>query len=62
MKVNDSSSGTSSSNKEDNEGNSLQDCKPQVQRKPSISRPTREAAKKVQSYKELNLVVKMRRE
>ncbi|XP_024990466.1 SHUGOSHIN 1 [Cynara cardunculus var. scolymus] len=47
-----------SSNKE---GKSLEDYKPQEQRKTSLSRPLREAAKKVQSYKEINVNVKMRR-
>ncbi|KAK9064068.1 hypothetical protein SSX86_017940 [Deinandra increscens subsp. villosa] len=67
MKVNDSivgrSSSSSSSKQEDKEGDSFQDHnKPQEHRKTSLSRPVREAAKKVQSYKEVNLVVKMRRE
>ncbi|KAJ9553647.1 hypothetical protein OSB04_017692 [Centaurea solstitialis] len=43
------------------EGDSLEDYKPQEQRKTSFSRPLREAAKKVQSYKEININVKMRR-
>lgn len=47
--------------KEDKEVDFLQECKPQEQKK-SLSRPIREAAKKVQSYKEINLNVKMRRE
>ncbi|PWA69358.1 hypothetical protein CTI12_AA298840 [Artemisia annua] len=52
---------TSRTKKEDKEVDYLQDFKPQ-ERKTSLSRPVREAAKKVQSYKEINLNVKMRRE
>ncbi|KAL8257762.1 hypothetical protein R6Q59_029803 [Mikania micrantha] len=68
MKANDSntnasSPSSSSSKKEDAEGDSFQDYnKHQEHRKTLLSRPVREAAKKVQSYKEVNLVVKMRRE
>ncbi|KAJ0764112.1 putative shugoshin [Helianthus annuus] len=69
LKADDSSAGTSSSSSssssktEDKEGDSFQDNnKPCEHRKTSLSRPVREAAKKVQSYKEINLVVKMRRE
>ncbi|KAL9998910.1 putative shugoshin [Helianthus debilis subsp. tardiflorus] len=67
LKADDSSAGTSSSSSssktEDKEGDSFQENnKPQEHRKTSLSRPVREAAKKVQSYKEINLVVKMRRE
>ncbi|KAI3734695.1 hypothetical protein L6452_14170 [Arctium lappa] len=43
------------------EGDSVEDYKPQEQRKTSLSRPLRETAKKVQSYKEININVKMRR-
>nr|XP_043612738.1 SHUGOSHIN 2-like [Erigeron canadensis] len=60
--VNHLNSVPSSSKKEVTEGDSLEDNKPQELRKPSFSRPVREARRKVQSYKEVNLVVKMRRE
>ncbi|KAI3817617.1 hypothetical protein L1987_11413 [Smallanthus sonchifolius] len=66
VKVNDSNAGTSSSSSskmEDKEGESFQDFNnPQEHKRTSLSRPVREAAKKVQSYKEVNLIVKMRRE
>ncbi|GJT78516.1 glutathione synthetase, chloroplastic [Tanacetum coccineum] len=54
MKLNDSE-------KKDKKVDNLQDCKPQ-ERKTSLLRPVREAAKKTQSYKEINLNVKIRRE
>ncbi|KAI3730977.1 hypothetical protein L1987_62159 [Smallanthus sonchifolius] len=65
VKVNDSNGGTSSSSSkmEDKEGDYFQDYnKPKEHKRTSLSRPVREAAKKVQSYKEVNLIVKMRRE
>ncbi|KAL8218280.1 hypothetical protein R6Q57_021653 [Mikania cordata] len=65
MKANDSNTNASSSlsKKENAEDDSFQDYnKHQEHRKTLLSRPVREAAKKVQSYKEVNLIVKMRRE
>ncbi|XP_076934723.1 uncharacterized protein LOC143601115 [Bidens hawaiensis] len=57
MKVNDYDSGTSSSSKTEDKGDSSQES-----RKTSLSRPVRASAKKVQSYKEINVNAKMRRE
>lgn len=48
--------------KEDVENvNSVLENSTQESRRSSISRPSRQAVKKVQSYKEMNLIVKMRR-
>ncbi|CAI9259930.1 unnamed protein product [Lactuca saligna] len=44
------------------EGDDIQDYKPQENRKTFVSRPLREAAKKVQSYKEIKVNMKMRRD
>ncbi|XP_076952279.1 uncharacterized protein LOC143625954 [Bidens hawaiensis] len=57
MKVNDYDSGTSLSSKTEDKGDSSQES-----RKTSLSRPVRVSAKKVQSYKEINVNAKMRRE
>ncbi|XP_071690746.1 uncharacterized protein [Rutidosis leptorrhynchoides] len=66
VKVNDSSPvplpSKSNSSEEDKEGDSFHDQKPQDVKKASLSRPVREAAKKVKTYKEISVNVKMRRE
>lgn len=59
MKANDLNSFPSSSKEE---GDDIQDYKPQENRKTFLSRPLREAAKKVQSYKEIKVNMKMRRD
>lgn len=46
---------------EDKEGDSSLDCETEGMRRSSIARPSRQAAKKVQSYKEPPLNIKMRR-
>lgn len=60
MKVNDLINSFPSSSKE--EGGDIQHYKSQENRKTSLSRPLREAAKKVQSYKEIKVNMKMRRD
>ncbi|KAL7586942.1 hypothetical protein Lser_V15G36417 [Lactuca serriola] len=60
VKVNDLINSFPSSSKE--EGDDIHDYKPQENRKTFLSRPLREAAKKVQSYKEIKVNMKMRRD
>lgn len=63
MKANDLNSFPSSSKEESQKGDDgIQDYKPQENRKTFLSRPLREAAKKVQSYKEIKVNMKMRRD
>lgn len=62
MKANDLNSFPSSSKEESQKGDDgIQDYKPQENRKAYLSRPLHDATKKVQSYKDIKVNMKMRR-
>lgn len=63
MKVNDLINSFPSSSKEESQkgDDGIQDYKPQENRKAYLSRPLHDATKKVQSYKDIKVNMKMRR-